>query len=290
MTLLCIGETSPVTITFSEVVTGFTNADLTVANGALSPVASSDGGTHVDRHSRPLPTSPTRRTSSRWANTGVTDAAGNSGRRHHDLEQLRARRRSADGDRGRRRRDAHLGETSLVTLSFSEPVTDLSNADLAVENGTLTPVSTANGGITWTATLTPTTGIADPTNVIVLDDTGFVDLFGNPVRAPPRRTTTPSTPRPARLHRADLPGVRAPRSALPRHGRSRTPSPTTTRTSPRSTSRSVARARPASARSPPTPPPRTDSSPSPARRTGPTASRRSPPTSPATSNLRRHPT
>ncbi|MBW4964734.1 Ig-like domain-containing protein, partial [Sulfitobacter sp. CW3] len=33
---LAIGETSQVTITFSEAVTGFTNADLTIANGTLS--------------------------------------------------------------------------------------------------------------------------------------------------------------------------------------------------------------------------------------------------------------
>ncbi|MFP3507652.1 Ig-like domain-containing protein, partial [Burkholderia sp. SIMBA_062] len=41
---LKIGETSAVTITFSEAVTGFTNADLTIANGTLTAVSSSDGG------------------------------------------------------------------------------------------------------------------------------------------------------------------------------------------------------------------------------------------------------
>src|SRR3546814_8800025 len=34
-TALAAGETSTVTITFSEAVSGFTNADLTVANGTL---------------------------------------------------------------------------------------------------------------------------------------------------------------------------------------------------------------------------------------------------------------
>lgn len=43
-TALAAGETSPVTITFSEAVTGFTNADLTIANGTLSAVSSADGG------------------------------------------------------------------------------------------------------------------------------------------------------------------------------------------------------------------------------------------------------
>ena len=41
-TALSNGETSLVTITFSEAVTGFTNADLTIANGTLSGVASAD--------------------------------------------------------------------------------------------------------------------------------------------------------------------------------------------------------------------------------------------------------
>nr|WP_223815535.1 Ig-like domain-containing protein [Pseudomonas chlororaphis] len=38
-TALRIGETSLVTITFSEAVSGFTNADLTIANGTLTAVS-----------------------------------------------------------------------------------------------------------------------------------------------------------------------------------------------------------------------------------------------------------
>ena len=40
---LTAGETSEVTITFSEAVTGFDNADLTVANGTLSALSTADG-------------------------------------------------------------------------------------------------------------------------------------------------------------------------------------------------------------------------------------------------------
>ena len=43
------------------------------------------------------------------------------------------------------------GETSLVTITFSEAVTGFTNADLTIPNGTLSPVSSSNGGITWTA-------------------------------------------------------------------------------------------------------------------------------------------
>jgi hypothetical protein len=43
-----------------------------------------------------------------------------------------------------------------VTITFSEAVTGFTNADLTVANGTLSAVSSSDGGITWTATFTPT--------------------------------------------------------------------------------------------------------------------------------------
>ncbi|MGK9546250.1 Ig-like domain-containing protein, partial [Salmonella enterica subsp. enterica] len=72
-----------------------------------------------------------------------------------------------------------IGETSLVTITFSEAVTGFSNADLTVANGTLTAVSSADGGITWTATLTPTNAITDTTNLITLDNSGVQNGSGN---------------------------------------------------------------------------------------------------------------
>ncbi|HIH0176811.1 TPA: Ig-like domain-containing protein, partial [Staphylococcus aureus] len=72
-----------------------------------------------------------------------------------------------------------LGETSLVTITFSEAVTGFTNADLTIANGTLTAVSSSNGGITWTATFTPTSNITDTTNLITLDNTGVSDAAGN---------------------------------------------------------------------------------------------------------------
>jgi hypothetical protein len=65
-----------------------------------------------------------------------------------------------------------IGETSLVTITFSRAVTGFTNADLTIANGTLSAVSSSDGGITWTATFTPTNGITDTTNLITLDNTG----------------------------------------------------------------------------------------------------------------------
>ncbi len=53
---LAAGESTLVTITFSETVSGFTNADLSIPNGTLSAVSSSDGGVTGPRPSRQPPT------------------------------------------------------------------------------------------------------------------------------------------------------------------------------------------------------------------------------------------
>lgn len=71
------------------------------------------------------------------------------------------------------------GETSQVTITFSEKVSGFSNADLTVANGTLSAVTSSDDGKTWTATLTPTSDTTDTTNVITLANSGVADLAGN---------------------------------------------------------------------------------------------------------------
>ena len=76
---LNIGDDALVTITFSEAVTGFTNADVTAENGTLTAFSVGgrrgdlDGDLHAERAE-----SRTRPTSSRWP-TRYTDVAGNAG-------------------------------------------------------------------------------------------------------------------------------------------------------------------------------------------------------------------
>ena len=54
--------------------------------------------------------------------------------------------------------DLDAGETTTVTLVFSEAVTSFSSGDdIAVQNGSLTTMSSSDD-ITWTATLTPSSG------------------------------------------------------------------------------------------------------------------------------------
>ncbi|MEN2388762.1 Ig-like domain-containing protein, partial [Comamonas sp. A7-5] len=47
------------------------------------------------------------------------------------------------------------GESTLVTITFSEAVDGFDNSDLSVSGGTLSTVTSSDGGITWTATFTP---------------------------------------------------------------------------------------------------------------------------------------
>jgi hypothetical protein len=54
------------------------------------------------------------------------------------------------------------GETSLVTITFSEAVSGFDNSDLTVEGGSLTAVSSGDGGVTWTAIFTPTVDTTPP--------------------------------------------------------------------------------------------------------------------------------
>ena len=72
-----------------------------------------------------------------------------------------------------------IGETATVTLVFSETVTGFSSDDdITVENGVLSAMTSANGGITWTGTFTPTANLEDATNILSLAN-AYTDLAGN---------------------------------------------------------------------------------------------------------------
>ncbi|TWE05976.1 uncharacterized protein DUF4347 [Pseudomonas sp. AG1028] len=176
---LTAGETSLVTITFSEAVSGFTNSDLSVANGSLSTVSSSDGGITWTATFMPANNIADTTNLITLDNTGVTDLAGNTGTgttnsNNYTIDTVRPTAAIVVADNALR-----VGENSLVTITFSEAVTGFTNADLTVANGTLSAVSSSDGGITWTATLTPTANVSDATNLITLDNTGIANASGN---------------------------------------------------------------------------------------------------------------
>lgn len=72
-----------------------------------------------------------------------------------------------------------IGDTATVTFTFSEAVIGFTNADIIVVDGSLSSPTSSDGGITWTATLTPNANAESNSNVITLDNTGISDLAGN---------------------------------------------------------------------------------------------------------------
>jgi autotransporter-associated beta strand protein len=178
-TALAVGETSVVTITFNEAITGLAIGDFTVANGVLSGLSTGDGG--ITWTATLTPTASTTDTSNLITldNTGVADAAGNTGTgttdsNNYAIDTLRPTAGIVVTDTS-----LTSGETSLVTITFNEAVTGLTTADFTVANGVLSGLSTGDGGITWTATLTPTASTTDASNLITLDNTGVQDAAGN---------------------------------------------------------------------------------------------------------------
>ncbi|PZW62709.1 hypothetical protein F475_02430, partial [Pseudomonas sp. URMO17WK12:I6] len=173
------GETSLVTITFSEAVSGFTNADLTVANGTLSSVSSSDGGVTWTATFTPAASVTDTTNLIRLDNSGVTNVSGNSGvgvtdSNNYAIDTVRptATIVVADNKLG-------IGETTTVTFTFSEAVSGFDLSDLSVANGVLSNLASSDGGVTWTATLTPTASVNDATNLILLDTGNVLDAAGN---------------------------------------------------------------------------------------------------------------
>jgi hypothetical protein len=175
---LQIGDTSRVTITFSEKVTGLTNADLVIQNGTLSEVASSDGVTWTATFTPSTDVTSTTNLIT-LADASVTDLAGNANSGattsgNYEIDTVRPTATIIVADTL-----LENGESSLVTIAFSEQVTGFSNADLTIENGTLSAVASADQGRTWSAILTPSAYVTDPTNVITLANAGLADLAGN---------------------------------------------------------------------------------------------------------------
>ena len=78
--------------------------------------------------------------------------------------------------------DTHLtpGQAADVGVVFSEPITGLGLDDLTATSGTLTNLTSSDGGTTWTATLTPPAGTTSAGNTVSLDLAGVADVVGNP--------------------------------------------------------------------------------------------------------------
>ncbi len=178
-TSLTIGETATVTFAFSELVTDFTAADLKIENGTLSDLNSSDGGITWNATFTPAMNINETTNVITFDNTGVTDLAGNTGAgttesSSYAINTVRPTAAIVIADTS-----LTIGESSVVTITFSEAVSDLTLADLTVPNGTLSSLSSSDEGITWTATFTPQANVSAAANVMTLQNSGVYNSAGN---------------------------------------------------------------------------------------------------------------
>ncbi|MFY1050278.1 Ig-like domain-containing protein [Ectopseudomonas khazarica] len=173
------GQSTTVTITFNEAVSGLTTADFSVANGALSNLASVDGGITWTATLTPSANVTAAGNLITLDNTGYTDAAGNSGSGSTDSNSYSIDTQRPSATLVVADSTLKAGQSTTVTITFSEAVSGLTTADFSVANGALSNLASSDGGITWTATLTPNANVTDTSNVITLDNTGYTDTAGN---------------------------------------------------------------------------------------------------------------
>lgn len=176
--VLKAGQTTTVTITFSEAVTGLTAADFSVANGNLSNLSTSDNITWT---ATLTPSSNVTDTTNLITldNTGVQDVAGNAGTGTTDSNNYAVDTQRPSASIVVTDTALKAGQNTTVTITFSEAVTGLTTGDFSVANGAISNLSSGDGGITWTATLTPNANVTDTSNLITLDNSGYTDSAGN---------------------------------------------------------------------------------------------------------------
>ncbi|HWJ95256.1 MAG TPA: Ig-like domain-containing protein, partial [Telluria sp.] len=172
------GETAIVTISFSEAVTGFDLGDISASNATLSQLESADGGRTWTALLTPAVGVMSTSNAVTVNNAGVRDLSGNPGLGTSSSPNYTVQTAGLGATIDLSDTALAAGETALVTITFSEPVRGFTLADLAVENGKLSQLTSSDGGRTWTALLTPTSSISDATNHLVLDNAGVSGASG----------------------------------------------------------------------------------------------------------------
>jgi Ca2+-binding RTX toxin-like protein len=177
MTPLDAGKMSTVTITFSEIPEGFNaGADLEVVGGELTNVTV-DGSGKVYTGTFTAFSNFDGLASVALKADCYTDKAGNVGGTASAQQGADTKAPTVTGIQ-LSNTVLRAGTTAAVTIAFSERVTGFDNSDVTVESGTLSTLTTSDGGKTWTGVFTPTHDIQDPTNVVKV--TGdYTDLAGN---------------------------------------------------------------------------------------------------------------
>jgi hypothetical protein len=142
----------PITITFSESVTGFASTDISVTNGSVTGASFSGSGT---TYSATITPAGQGLVSVNVAANAASDDAGNGNTaattltRTYDSEGPTVTISSVS---------PNPTNTSPIpiTISFNKPVVDFEEGDISVSNGTITASSFSGSGASYSATITPT--------------------------------------------------------------------------------------------------------------------------------------
>lgn len=178
-TALRAGSTATVTLAFSEAVTGLTTADLTVGAGTVSWLSTSDGGLTWTATLIPAADTEARGATVTLDLSGVSDLAGNAGSGTAGSAPYAVDTLRPTATVGLSTTALGIGGSATLTTVFSEPVLGFDLGDLTVRSGTVSGLSSIDGGITWTATFVPSAGTNATGQVLTVDLAGVMDLAGN---------------------------------------------------------------------------------------------------------------
>ena len=163
-TSLIVGETSLVTFTFNEAITGFTNDDLTIANGSLTTVVSED---NVIWTATFTPTDDLEEATNVVVidKTGIADTASNTGVGTTDSNNYAIDTKEPIVTVTMDDYAFKVGETATVTFTFSESPTGFTAADLTIGSGLIGTINSTTS-TAQTVEYTPTDDLEETTNVI----------------------------------------------------------------------------------------------------------------------------
>ncbi|MFA6065055.1 MAG: Ig-like domain-containing protein [archaeon] len=170
-------DTSLVTFTFSEAVTGFTNDDLTIINGGLTAVTDLGAGTIWTATFTPTDDLEDATNVITVNMTGVADAATNAGLGDTNSSNYAIDTKEPTVVVTMGSAALKVGETTTVTFTFSEAPTGFATGDVTVANGAIGDIN-ADNPLVQTAIYTPNVGVEDNSNLITVG-TVWTDAAAN---------------------------------------------------------------------------------------------------------------
>ncbi len=177
-TALKTGDTSTVTLTFSEAVAGLTVSDLSLsaAVGTLSDLTSTDS-IHWTATLTPTSNVEAQGVKLTVAAGSYTNATGSAAGQGFTSPPFAVDTKAPTVAVTLADSQLTTGETTRVNFSFSELVSGFDASDVTLANGALSGLTSSDGKL-WTATFTPDAGVQSSVNSIAVGS-DYTDAAGN---------------------------------------------------------------------------------------------------------------